>query len=548
MPHTPEIYYMYSESFDFRRYMEERSHFDRIEWSIDQQTAELLTGNQNVADVLRSSAAIQDKLQNELNEKVSSLGTIIAASSEVLEDKLGALSFDLQDISRDIELLRTICGLGFDGVIKGIAQTNDHLSEISDTLKSPSRAWAQEQFDMAAKLASRSKWEEAIKRVGYAIDGYGQEIGYPIEPRFHFFRGGLFSGAAGTDPPLIDLKRASADYQNAALHAKDDDLRLTKEALTWAAFCEYGAGRLEDARALAEEAIGISIAFTEADFQHARICFHLGDNNAARSSLINSFMQDPSFFPRAKNDRVFDRDFQLVNECAREARDRLIGLIKKVTNRLKLQIAGQLIEEKEFPNRGSRELRDAVEALNCAASSSSLVGAKDSHQQLSSLQDAYRHTLRQYLNECENHLKRHGEAPQKPERGEFNHQSEIHSFGMTIIGAFVFGAFSGIWVLIEIWASEPALSAILATIFMVPIAAIVGAAIGAGGGLLIGLVRDGIAASAARSEFNKQEAERLLAYKQRMETHRHRSPMISKNRETLKHYKVRLSSVTHGRS
>ena len=86
--YTPEFYYTISPDFNYREYLEKRSHFDRVVISLDDQTAAIVGGGQQLAQRISGAA--------------NTISGQIAASGLAIESQLSDIERELEEASHAI--------------------------------------------------------------------------------------------------------------------------------------------------------------------------------------------------------------------------------------------------------------------------------------------------------------------------------------------------------------------------------------------------------------------------------------------------------------
>lgn len=296
-------YFKFRRDFDYGQFLEQRSHANEIALKIESET-DRIVGHEKL-------------LNNDLQKALISVGKEVNLSSEGIERSIDGItqtlnqgftqiSFDLNALTNSVERLDETIFDGFVSVTSALDKTNTTLERIAVGLESPGTVWAEEQFSMARRAAEVSITDMALKHVELAINGDASHTGVPIDPRFHFFRGMLLSGAVcGTE--LLNLSDAVDAFKAAARCAGNDKV-LKKQALAKASWSAYCAGILDDALMLALEAATIKTNYPMAEFYAAKFLFELDKIEAARPYLITAIERDPKLALRLDNDESFQKE------------------------------------------------------------------------------------------------------------------------------------------------------------------------------------------------------------------------------------------------
>lgn len=143
---------------------------------------------------------------------------------EKLEGGFLALQSDIQALNASVDNLSALFVWGASEIIGKISRVGDTLDELLRIAKSPEETWAYEQFTMSKRALSKGFTDEALNYLSKAIDGDGRaHSGYPLDHRFHFFRGQLHS-SFGLNPPVpeaVDLRLAEKSFLLAARCSDD---------------------------------------------------------------------------------------------------------------------------------------------------------------------------------------------------------------------------------------------------------------------------------------------------------------------------------------
>ncbi len=94
------------------------------------------------------------------------------------------LSYQLADISSDLQELNSSMHWGFSELISGVGQINDSLAALIQIAKTPAQAWAYEQYEIARDASRKHLYPEALEALDHAINGFGDHTGYRLEWRF----------------------------------------------------------------------------------------------------------------------------------------------------------------------------------------------------------------------------------------------------------------------------------------------------------------------------------------------------------------------------
>lgn len=151
-------------------------------------------------------------------------------------------------------------------MLNEMAEMRTTLKELLRCVREPSQTWAYEQFDIARDNFRKGNYEDCLRRLGYAIDGYQTHLGYPEEWRLHQLRGDIYLQCR--DRSLIDLPKGEKSFVAAAKYA--DTSHAKAMALTAAAVAAYNQGRMDVAEKYAQKACEARGNLADAHFQLVR--------------------------------------------------------------------------------------------------------------------------------------------------------------------------------------------------------------------------------------------------------------------------------------
>ncbi len=114
--------------------------------------------------------------------------------SDAVQDGFSQLSWDMQDIQRELSGLNSTFTWGFTEVLAELGQMNDSLEELVQIAKNPVQTVAFNHFDIARQALRKGLYREALDEVRKAIDGDHSSPGYRLEWRFHMLRGTVLLG------------------------------------------------------------------------------------------------------------------------------------------------------------------------------------------------------------------------------------------------------------------------------------------------------------------------------------------------------------------
>jgi hypothetical protein len=169
--YASNYFYRFSKDFDYRSYLETKSHFDRVQMSGDSGIRRILASD---AELARSQI---DSI-NGVGPKIDEIGLKIETGFE-------EVSVSIDAVKESIDDLRSICEYGFGEITLGLNNIDRSLSQLIEIARTPDQTWALEQFSIAQTAFQRNLFAEALDYLNRAIDGHGTNAGYTLEHRFH---------------------------------------------------------------------------------------------------------------------------------------------------------------------------------------------------------------------------------------------------------------------------------------------------------------------------------------------------------------------------
>ena len=219
-----------------------------------------------------------------------------------------ALSFDLKDVQATLSDMSAKFDYGFAELSTQLGSIRDTLEELLRLAKNPEQTWAYEQYEIARDAFGRGLFAESLQFVSRAIEGHQSHTGYPLEHRFHHFRGVLRLGDhRNQNGEIVDLKLAEADFINAARCANVTHPTDAARALCMGGFAAYAQGNAAGAMQLTDNAVRFHPRLPEANFQLAKISLHLGKAEEGLSWLVKAVQLDPLYAVKCFSDLDFTR-------------------------------------------------------------------------------------------------------------------------------------------------------------------------------------------------------------------------------------------------
>lgn len=357
--------YVLGGGLTYQQYLQAKSFSSDIRSSQDHSRRAVITA---VSDQTRRIIASNEALARENIRAVEAGSDRV---SDALEDGFSRLSWELQDIQRDLSGLNATFTWGFSEVFARLGQMNDSLEELVQISKNPVQTVAFNHFDIARQALRQGLHREALDEVSRAIDGDHSSPGYRLEWRFHMLRGTVLLGSIDGDPDIVDLPKSEDSFLLAGRYARTD---LPKEAARaflaagWSAYCQ---GKLAEALAYTEQAQKLDADLGEALFQSAKIRMAIDEPSHGLADLAKAIDHDKLYALKAADDGDFQRyGCELVRflevlrqEKAKTTRDYVAQMLSECD----LLTAKFPIKGCYCPNCGLALTPEAAFCTNCAA-------------------------------------------------------------------------------------------------------------------------------------------------------------------------------------
>jgi ribosomal protein L7/L12 len=321
----PDIYFAYSKDFDYRKYLEEKSHSDEVVLAVDRSTSEIVGAadrlTERVGVGVRVLSSSIDKVGNVLSDGFNRVENRLAGIDQTLQSGFETLSFDLNTIDRSINELSFICDLGFQKLAAETIRSNELLEELVTLFKTPDQVWAREQFDNAKECVARELWDDALKYSNKSIQGDERNSGYHIEPAFHFLKGKILIQYPEVGDGSEFLNLALGNFLDAAKYCGKEHQKLKALSLLQASWCHYCLGDFDSALKAISDSIEGDRSNPLSHFLKAKYATRTGDVDVSATSLRCAILADEILYLRAVNDKDFIQSSLDLDETAKLARD-----------------------------------------------------------------------------------------------------------------------------------------------------------------------------------------------------------------------------------
>ena len=347
----PDVYFSYSSDFDYRKYLEEKSHTDEIVLSVDESAKKIVGGVEHLAERLGTGAKILsnsiDNASRGINERLELVGQKLNEIDETLQCGFQTISIDLRSIDKSIENLSSVCDLGFSALTAQSIRTNTLLQELITLFKTPDQVWAREQYENAKECMIRELWEDALMYSNKSIHGDDLHSGFHIEPAFHFLKGQILMQYPGVGDGSEFLKLAIGAFADASKYCGSEHKHLKSQSLVQASWCYYCLGDFPQAGVEIDDSIKLNRgdhSILLSYFLRAKYAIRAGDTLCAIESLKVAFLNDAFYYYRASNDFDFlNGDIDLV-DVAQSAKQIRVQQFDELKTTIKLEALKKLSE------------------------------------------------------------------------------------------------------------------------------------------------------------------------------------------------------------
>ena len=313
---TPGYSYMFSNDFDYRHYLEEKSHFDRVELNVDSGIRKLIASNEEIA-----------RLGMQANFDTN---RAIAAVGEKIDAGFDRLSISIDTVRNSIDDLRFCCEYGFGQLSLGLNSINLSINRLIEVTENPERTWELEQYRRAQDAFNRNLFEESLVYISRAIDGHGERSGNRLEHRFHMLKGLIRLGSyRNSSEQIVDLDAAEADFLAAAKYAEhiDNSDRARSFGLAgWAAYCR---GDMAASEGYLSKSLELNPLDLTSQFDLTKVLFHTSKHSSAMERFASLIRSDFHYGLRAAADPDFLANRDRVVEVIDSYRADLQGDLRK---------------------------------------------------------------------------------------------------------------------------------------------------------------------------------------------------------------------------
>ena len=362
---VPDLYYKFSKDFNYRQYLEDKSHFDQLGLVIDERTQSIVgTSNQIQSAITNGINEVSTGL-SEVNAGLSQIASNIDHQTDVINQGFTRLEIGLDEVSSSIDDLRAVTEIGLSELVHTGRITNDLLEQLVTVVSTPEQTWAKEQFDLAKQCRDNELWPEAFEYIEKAITGADGRAGLKVEPTFYFFRGTLFLGVYKGGYEFLDIVKAFDDFSACARYCAKNNDRIKGEALRYAGWCKYLQGDVKEAIKLLHESLSLNQDVAETHFLLAKMYCHKNDTSQAKKFFQDAIDRSPLYFNRSLRDKDFSTHRDLIYGWAEEVRSLLQQqLIKQIETHYQPNVHKKLLKLGESHKINIESLRQFGDRLD----------------------------------------------------------------------------------------------------------------------------------------------------------------------------------------
>lgn len=308
-------YFALSEDFSYPEYLEQRSHFDIIELSIDRQTAALVGGLNRISELAVPDGAtanaleeLKDAITSSFSEANESLREISINTASIAQDTLH-IRMGVNELIRETRNTSALMEWGFSATLKELLAANEKLDRIINALENQDQTWAYSQYKIAYRLLHEEGLNsEALDYATRAIEGHNGNAGYPLDSNFFLLRGAIRLGVTeNIEIEIIDVEKAIVDFSLAARYSrkkKDETHIVSLSFLGQAYYCQ---ANLKEAIECLTKAAELDPANGHINFNLAKALICHGEKHKAMQVFRISLREDWMFAHRASSDQDFAR-------------------------------------------------------------------------------------------------------------------------------------------------------------------------------------------------------------------------------------------------
>lgn len=290
------MFYHNGSDWNYLKYLEKKSHFDRLQISVSSDIRRLVASNSDLsAQNIRSISDVGDSIVS----SIDNLGSKI-------DDGFDLLAMEISDVRISVDRLSTICETGFSEISLRLSRLNESIEELIEIAKTPDQTWAFEQFEISRNAFERRLYMDSLDYINRAISGYGDRGGFKLEHRFYILRGLIKLGnEKNFDPAIVDPADAKTDFllgARYAEHVDNEGMAKANQLAGWAAYC---AGEIANSEIYLRKSMELRSDDAHTKFLLAKNLMNQNRVEEARPLFVQAMVSDYNYAIRAGADEDF---------------------------------------------------------------------------------------------------------------------------------------------------------------------------------------------------------------------------------------------------
>lgn len=316
MKAVPFFHFAFSKDFNYRKYLEQKSHVSEIVQAVDRGILDHAYSIERLGHQIVSASEKNNNLNAQLGIRLAHLQDTVGIGFAKVDNTL-------QDLSDAVSYQTLVLQDGISGLSQGLSEIDDQLKEIRFHLENQELSWEYERYRRAKQAADNLLAEEALSELNMAIYGHGSHPGNKLDYRFHYLKGHCLMGC----PPAeiietLNLPEALKAFDLAARYAVLEKSKadfVVAYCLTKSAWVSYLLGDFK----AAEERIGRAwgkAQYPELAFIAAKTCLAQDKIDRAEPYLYFCIFSEPASVARMSADPDFIRHRSVVIKITEKIR------------------------------------------------------------------------------------------------------------------------------------------------------------------------------------------------------------------------------------
>ena len=336
----------YGSTQNYGDYLQERENLHEVVTRPISQEMAKIVGAIDVSNVSKidGTEQVQSSLHNLSDNIIEQSQAIVEAqyqqSMHLMDlyselgyqtDSIRHMAISLEGLDHELSGLRAEAREGLDRIALRLDDIQISLAEMVRIANSPSQTWALEQFDIARQAYELGEYEEALRYVSQAIDGFSSNSGYSLDYRFHYLKGLICT----EDVELTD--KARFNFLKSAKLARS--VRSKSESFCMAGLSAYSMDVHNSGYTDLKSAYASDPSYLRAGYLLAQAHFRHGNSIAGKKLLSEIFEKDKAYIKIAYADPgtinfARDRDVVVKNiyeSLVRKSQLNWINRISKIS-------------------------------------------------------------------------------------------------------------------------------------------------------------------------------------------------------------------------